>query len=76
MEMKFRNDFELFGEAHSRIVMTANKLDFDTIEDICEEFNVPLQIIGTIGGENLRINDLINIPVNDLKEKFETGLGL
>jgi phosphoribosylformylglycinamidine synthase len=73
-DFKNRSDVELFGEAHSRIVMTATKESIEKVSKICKKYNVPCEVIGEVGGENFAINELINVKVKDLKEAWASPL--
>ncbi|MBW6515063.1 MAG: phosphoribosylformylglycinamidine synthase subunit PurL [Candidatus Cloacimonetes bacterium] len=76
MNFKFRPDAELFGEEHSRIICSISPVSLDTLKSICEKNGFPYQIIGTVGGGNLVINDLINVEILELKKEWENALCL
>ena len=67
-----RWDFGLFGEQQSRIVVSINKKDITEFEKICNEFQVNWCTIGTTGGDSLTISSLMDIPVSQLAEAWET----
>ncbi len=72
IDFSYRADFELFGEAHSRIIMTTDAQHFETIEWICERYNIPCRAIGKVGGDSLKINDLVDEKVSVLRDAWES----
>ena len=46
-----RKDAFLFGEAQGRVVVTSVREKLAQIESICENFNVPFEIIGKVNSE-------------------------
>ena len=65
-----RKDFELFGEAQSRIIITADKDKIDEIISICENNGVPVKEIGTVTGKDIKINDDISISTDEASQKY------
>lgn len=74
LEMKYRPDFELFGETHSRIVVSCNPNSVEEISQIASENSVNFEIIGKVAKEKFLVNNLINIDVERLKENWQTGI--
>ncbi len=74
LEMKYRPDFELFGESHSRIVVSSNPGNIEKIQEIAEKHNVDFEIIGKVVEKNFRVNDLIDLDVEKLKQNWATGI--
>jgi phosphoribosylformylglycinamidine synthase subunit PurL len=67
---KTREDFSLFSESQSRIIVSidpSNKISFEKI--LKEKEQIFLEI-GKIGGKNLSINNSINIPLLELEDKY------
>jgi len=42
--------------------------------ELCKNKNIPVSIIGKTGGSNLKINDLINCNVTELKDVYESAI--
>ncbi len=59
-----RWDAFLFGEAQSRILVSLPKEKITEMENVCRSMNLPYVQIGMVGGENIKIGDLIDLPVN------------
>ncbi|PID27784.1 MAG: phosphoribosylformylglycinamidine synthase II [Candidatus Cloacimonadota bacterium] len=72
-EMKSFPEYELFGESHGRIVISAKAESLPEIEKICSEYDVNCEKIGKVGGENLIVNNHIKASIADLKNKWLTG---
>ncbi len=62
-----RADMYLFSESQGAIVLETSK--HREIEKIADKFGVPLLRIGKIKGNNLKINNIIDIKVDKLKEQ-------
>lgn len=74
IEMKYRPDFELFGESHSRIVVSCNPKNVKLIQKIAQQNGMNSEIIGKVIEEKFMLNDLINIDVEKLKTNWSTGI--
>jgi phosphoribosylformylglycinamidine synthase len=62
------NDFELlFSESHGRFIIT---VDEDSSEKLLSKIDVPASVIGTVGGNNLILNDSVQIPISELKNAY------
>ncbi len=68
--VKTREDFTLFSESQSRIVVTVTPQEKDAFEKLAEEKGVNVLLLGKTGGEKLLINDSINISANELKKIY------
>jgi phosphoribosylformylglycinamidine synthase len=61
-----RDDFLLFGEDQSRIVVSTDDTNVQRILTVAEEHGVPSQIIGRVGGDRLIINDQISLSIGEM----------
>jgi len=66
----FRKDALLFGESQSRIIVTCNPGDVSMIQELAKKNNIACQEIGSVGGKNLKIADLIDLPLEQLRQKW------
>ncbi len=64
IDFEHRPDEELFGEAHSRIVISTVAENIPAITDICQDFTC--SVIGEVAGDRFKINDIIDIPKDQL----------
>ena len=69
-----RRDALLFGESQSRIVVSVAKEDISVFMSIAEKHDAPAVVIGKVGGERLKIDGLIDIPVDELKAAWKGSL--
>lgn len=69
-----RLDAALFGEAASRVVVSVAPPDAGTLEGLLVDADLPFVRIGTTGGDRLRIADVLDAAISDLKQAYETGL--
>ncbi|MFI5262708.1 MAG: AIR synthase related protein, partial [Candidatus Limnocylindrales bacterium] len=64
---------ELFGEAPSRIVVTAAPDAWSALADLAERHGLPLEPMGTVGGERLHIR-LIGLAATGAAEERGAGV--
>jgi phosphoribosylformylglycinamidine synthase subunit PurL len=73
-----RVDEALFGEAPSRIVVTAAPGDVDRLKRIVGEWAVPVAVLGRVGGDRLEIRvgaaARVSVTTGALADAFENGL--
>ncbi len=60
----------LFGEPQSRIIVTCDHSDTETILQTAQQANTPATQIGTVGGDQIRINNLINLPFQSVADTW------
>lgn len=63
-----RQDFILFGEDQSRIVVSFPAASEDEVRSLLAKYGVRSSVIGIVGGEELVINDLIRLRVEEMGE--------
>ncbi len=71
---RLRNDAMLFGESRPLVVISFPEQSRNRIIELCQNNNIPVSIIGKTGGSNLKINDLINCNVAELKDTYESAI--
>ena len=69
-----RTDVLLFGESHSRIVVSLKEEDYGRLQALASREGVPAAVIGRVGGTHLVIGDLVRAPVERLRDLWSTGL--
>ena len=74
IEHRGRADTLLFGESHSRIVVSLKERHCGLLQDIATQENVPMAVIGEVDGDRLAINDLVRAPVQRLRNIWSTAL--
>jgi phosphoribosylformylglycinamidine synthase II len=67
---KGRLDAALFGEAQSRIVVSVKAKAEHRLETLAAKMNVTLTRLGRTGGDRLIIKDLVDLPVNELRQSW------
>ena len=64
----------MFGESQSRIVISLPKHNLQEIEDIANEFKVPIKQIGKVGGEYINFGSgTVSLLLCDAKDAWENG---
>ncbi len=74
IEQPGRADALLFGESHSRIVVSLKQRDYGRLQDIATRENVRIAAIGKVDGDRLAVNDLVRAPVRRLRNIWSTAL--
>lgn len=64
----------MYSEAQSGIVITVSASDLDKATNHFKSSSVPFYQIGKVGGTNLNIDGILNIPVSDLDSLYENAL--
>ena len=64
----------LFGEDASRIVVSFPPAHRDAVVDAAKEAGVPLEVVGTVGGDRLTVKGLLNVPVAELSRAWRSGI--
>ncbi len=65
----------LFGESQSRFVITVAEKDMPAMKDLVSIRGVPLHVLGSTGGDRLRINGWIDLEVAEMTRVREEALG-
>jgi len=71
---RIRNDALLFGETQSRIVVSLPVKNLDSFKEIAHKYEAPIQILGKVEGNSLKIGNLIDIEVEPLKKAWESDI--
>jgi phosphoribosylformylglycinamidine synthase len=69
-----RSDALLFSETQSRIVVSLEENNVGKLQEIAARYNIPMQVIGTVGGTRFVIQPLLQLPVEELRTAWSTGL--
>ncbi len=68
-----RPDFGLFAETQSLIVLSIAPENQSALQELTSKHNVPLSVIGEVGGDSLKIDHGIDLGLNKMiKPYFET----
>jgi phosphoribosylformylglycinamidine synthase subunit PurL len=71
---EIRADALLFGETQSRIIITTTMGNGEKLVEHCIKNKVPVAAIGRVGGDQLKIDNLINLPLASLSSAFYDSL--
>ena len=74
LEPDERPDILLFGELHSRIVVSLKEKDWGRLRELASKEGVPCRAIGRVGGSRLIIGDLVRARVERLRNLWSTAL--
>ena len=69
-----RWDAALFGESQSRIVVTLSSDLLSALKEICRAEGVPWTELGRTGGDTLRLEGLIDVPVEKIDDAWRNAL--
>jgi len=71
MNEEFRKDALLFGETQSRIIISLPVQNLDSLKEIAHKYEVPLQTLGKVSGDSLKIKGLIELKIEVLTEAWK-----
>ncbi len=74
MEEGIRSDAWLFGESQARMLVSVRRENAAALREMAHEAALPVTSIGEVGGALLEFDDLISLPVAELKEAWEKAL--
>jgi phosphoribosylformylglycinamidine synthase len=69
-----RGDALLFSESPARIIVSVHEDKLNELRQIAEKHELPMQVIGTVGGTRLTVKPLIQVGVDELKAIWSTAL--
>jgi phosphoribosylformylglycinamidine synthase len=64
----------VFGEDASRVVVSFPPAHRDAVVDAAKEAGVPLEVVGTVGGDRLTVKGLLDVPVAELSRAWRSGI--
>ncbi len=70
-----RKDAVLFGESQGRVLISISKEKKDEFEKQVKEFELPLQLIGEVGGNSLNIKGLLEIDSKTVEDTYRNAIG-
>ena len=71
----FRTDAFLFGEAQSRVIISAKDSEQNQIENLLRNKNIDFTLIGSVTEENFVINDKTLMTCKTAKSLYENTIG-
>ncbi|MCS6859491.1 MAG: phosphoribosylformylglycinamidine synthase subunit PurL [Abditibacteriales bacterium] len=69
-----RNDALLFGESQSRIIVSLPEQRVNDLLNIAQQHGAPVTMLGKVGGQRLRVNDLIDVDVSALDRAWRGAI--
>jgi phosphoribosylformylglycinamidine synthase len=73
-DCELRTDRLLFSETQSRIVVTVDPSKVETLSHIAHRNQVPVEVIGSVEGEWLEINQDVRLDVFAMKDAYYTSI--
>ena len=73
IESKLSAEKTLFSETGGFILETKNE-NVEFIHSIFNQYKLNVYVIGITGGNKIKLNNAINITVDDAKKSWENGL--
>jgi phosphoribosylformylglycinamidine synthase len=74
LDESIRADALLFGESQSRIIVSCEAPNADAVESLFRAEGIPIERIGTVGGDRLTINRLVDQPLTALADAFYNAM--
>jgi phosphoribosylformylglycinamidine synthase len=69
-----RGDALLFSESQSRVVLSLHERSLEKLSQIASRHNVPMQVIGSVGGNRFVFQPLLQLPVEEIKSIWANAL--
>ena len=70
-----RWDAALFGEAQSRIIVSLPPSSLSRLQELTNREGVPATVLGTTGGDRFTIREFVDLPLSDIEDSWNRGLG-
>jgi phosphoribosylformylglycinamidine synthase len=70
LKSDIRSDCCLFGETQSRIIVSIDPSNIDNFIKIARSDKIPFQRIGMVKGNHLKINQWVNLPLEELEKSW------
>lgn len=64
----------LFSESPGRVLVSLPGKNVPALALLCKDFGVPVVDMGTVGGETVRVGELIELPLDAIEAAFFGGL--
>ena len=64
----------LFSESASRAVVSVDAADEETLVRLASEHGVPVARLGETGGPRALVEGLLDVPVDELREAWESAI--
>ena len=74
LEQGIRTDALLFGESQSRMLVSLRRRHLGRLRDLARREDVPLAVLGEVRGRSLVIGELIDLPLEAARERWERAL--
>jgi phosphoribosylformylglycinamidine synthase len=71
-----RPDFQLFGEDHSRVIVSISPADAEPLKAMCSSHRVKCVILGRVTGTGLVIGREVDLAVDRMSELYRSALGV
>jgi len=65
-----RKDFVLFSESQSRVIISSAKENRHRILSLANKYNQKIELIGKTGGPSVKINDCIDLSLDNIFESY------
>ncbi|MCL4510305.1 MAG: phosphoribosylformylglycinamidine synthase subunit PurL [Bacteroidetes bacterium] len=74
LDFSARKDFVLFGEGGGRVIISFDPDKSDAVLSLAKSKSLTIEIIGAVSGENLQINDTVNVTLKELSSIYYSAL--
>jgi len=74
LDVRGRWDAALFGEVQSRIAVSVRPESLDDLRKLATEEDVPLVVLGSVGGRRFKMEGLVDLPLSDIDRAWRYGL--
>ena len=68
-DIKVENSRDIFDESQSRALLEVSKDNVDAVVTMAKELGLAIDIIGKVGGESVKVND-VSLPLSKVKDIY------
>ncbi len=74
VKLKKNSVGRIFGESQSRVVVSLDGAKLVDLEKLCNENNVPLEILGKVTAQNFVIEGYISLKLDEINDIYENAI--
>jgi phosphoribosylformylglycinamidine synthase len=62
--------YTLFSESQARIILSVSEEKLVELTELADSHHVPMAVIGQVGGDRLKVNDWIDLPLETIENRW------
>jgi phosphoribosylformylglycinamidine synthase subunit PurL len=70
MKVNGRNDFAMFSESQSRIIISCSKESDKEVLDTIKKSGIHFEVIGRVKGSSIKVNEIIDVEISSINDCY------